>query len=72
MQQSKQQLENLVNLFNGQYKVRDKVLVMKWSDGSETFEDEISHEATIMGGHTVMTWLKNMGSWDISFVIKKI
>lgn len=67
-QLTQQQLENQVNQFNQTYKVGDEVEVLKRADGSETFIDEIKHEATIMGGHTAMTWLKGKGSYDLTFV----
>jgi len=67
-QPSQQQLENQVNQFNTTYKVGDKVEVLKRANGTETFIDEIKHEATIMGGHTAMTWLREKGSYDLTFV----
>jgi len=67
-QLTQQQLENQVNQFNEAYKVGDTVEVLKWSDENETFIDVIKHEATIMGGHTAMTWLKDKGSFDLTFV----
>lgn len=72
MQLSKEQLQNQVNTFNAAYKVGDKVKVMKNTYSEESFEDEIRHEATIMGGHTAMTWLVNGGSYDLTFVKGKI
>lgn len=66
-QLSKEQLESQVNTFNSAFKVGDKIEVYK-TPGGETFVDEIKHEATIMGGHTAMTWLKNKGSYDLTFV----
>ena len=66
-QLSKEQLESQVNTFNSTYKVGDKVEV--WLIlGKKTFIDEIKHEATIMGGHTAMAWLKGRGSYDLTFV----
>lgn len=67
-QLTQQQLENQVSQFNQTYKVGDEVEVLKRADGTETFIDEIKHEATIMGGHTAMTWLKGKGSYDLTFV----
>ncbi|MEQ3501108.1 hypothetical protein ABMY20_15240 [Tenacibaculum sp. SSH1-16] len=67
IQLSKEQLENQVNTFNSAFKVGDKVEVYR-TPGGETFVDEIKHEATIMGGHTAMTWLKEKGSYDLTFV----
>jgi len=66
-QLSNEQLESQTTTFNNAYKVGDKVEVYK-TPGGETFVDEIKHEATIMGGHTAMTWLKNKGSYDLTFV----
>ena len=66
-----QQLKNQVNQFNETYKVGDTVAVLKRSNGTETFIDVIKHEATIMGGHTAMTWLKEHGSYDLTFVCGK-
>jgi len=63
----KQQLESQIETFNNAYKVGDEIEVYV-SIGGETFVDEIKHEATIMGGHTAMTWLKNRGSYDLTFV----
>jgi hypothetical protein len=65
---TEQQLQNQVNQFNETFKVGDKVEVLKRANGEETFIDEIKHEATIMGGHTAMTWLKGKGSYDLTFV----
>lgn len=67
-QLSQQQLENKVAQFNATYKVGDEVEVLKRANGDETFIDTIKHEATIMGGHTAMTWLKEKGSYDVTFV----
>ena len=66
-QLSKEQLENQITTFNKAYKVGDKIEVYLIL-GVKTFIDEIKHEATIMGGHTAMTWLKNKGSYDLTFV----
>lgn len=71
-QLTQQQLENQINQFNSTFKVGDKVEVLKRSNGTETFIDEISHEATIMGGHTAMTWLKDNGSYNLTFVKGKL
>ena len=67
-QLTQQQLENQVNQFNETYKVGDTIEILKRSNGMETFIDIIKHEATIMGGHTAMTWLKDKGSYDLTFV----
>ncbi len=66
-QLSKEQLESQVETFNKAYKVGDLIEVYK-KLGGETFVDEIKHSATIMGGHTAMTWLKGKGSYDLTFV----
>lgn len=50
-----------VDAFNYNFKVGDKVKVI--TDPGETINDEIAHEATIMGGHTSMAWLVNKGSY---------
>lgn len=71
MQPTKQQLENQVATFNAAYPVGTRVQVMKRADGSETFEDTIRHAATILGGHTAVTWLEGRGSYDLTFVIGK-
>jgi len=68
MQLSVEQLESQVTTFNQAYKVGDKVEVYKVLGQSETFVDEIKYEATIMGGHTAMAWLKEKGSYDLTFV----
>ena len=65
---TQQQLENQVAQFNAAFKVGDKVEVLKSSNGNETFLDEIKHEASIIGGHTAMTWLVGKGSYDLTFV----
>lgn len=69
MQLSINQLQNQVNTFNKSYKVGDKVEVLKCSQSKETFVDEIKNKATIMGGHTAMTWLKNKGSYNLTFIV---
>lgn len=61
-------LENLKNAFNEAYSVGDSIEVLITINGAETFIDKIKHKATIMGGHTVVTWLEKKGSYDISFV----
>ena len=71
-QPTQQQLENQVSTFNEVFKVGDKVQVLKRADSKETFEDEIKHPATIMGGHTAMAWLKEKGSYDLTFVSKNL
>lgn len=63
------QLQNQVTAFNRAYQVGDKVKVMKDAHGGDTFIDEIKHQATIMGGHTAMAWLKEKGSYDLTFVV---
>lgn len=68
-QLSQHQLENQVTQFNLAFKVGDQVEVLKLANGDETFIDEIKHTATIMGGHTAMTWLKEKGSYDLTFVV---
>lgn len=65
---SRQQLENQVTQFNAAYKVGDKVEVLRYGGDDETFIDEITHEATIMGGHTAMTWLQSKGAYNLTFV----
>lgn len=65
------QLENQINQFNELYEIGDKVEVLKNLNSDETFIDEIKHNATIMGGHTAMTWLKGKGSYDLTFVVGK-
>lgn len=67
MQLTQEQLQSQVETFNKAYNVGDKVEVYKVL-GGETFVDEIKHQATIMGGHTAMTWLKDKGSYDLTFV----
>jgi len=67
-QPTQQQLENQVTQFNDAYKVGDKVEVLKYIDEDAIFIDEVAHKATIMGGHTAMTWLKDKGSYDLTFV----
>ena len=67
-QLTQQQLENQVTQFNATYKVGDEVEILKRANETETFVDTIKHEATIMGGHTAVTWLKDKGSYDLTFV----
>lgn len=66
------QLKSSVEKFNSIYKIGDKVEVLKRKNGIETFTDTIKHEATIMGGHTAVIWLKEKGSYDLTFVCRKI
>lgn len=70
-QLSQAQLQSQVDTFNQAYEVGDKIEVFR-TPGGETFVDEIKHEATIMGGHTAMTWLKQKGSYDLTFVKGKL
>lgn len=65
---SEKQLINQVNNFNKIYKIGDKVEVYKIKGQKETFIDEIRYEASIMGGHTAMAWLKGKGSYDLTFI----
>ena len=65
---SQQELEKRVHKFNATYKVGEEVEVLKTLDGKETFIDTIKHEATILGGHTAITWLKEKGCYDLTFV----
>lgn len=67
-QLSQRQLENQVAQFNLAFNVGDKVEVLEQANEDATFVDEITHAATIMGGHTAMTWLKGRGSYDLTFV----
>lgn len=60
-QPSQAQLQMQADAFNYNFKVGEKVLVRK--DSGENVEDVIRHEATIMGGHSVMAWLENCGSY---------
>ncbi|MGD1842269.1 MAG: hypothetical protein ACFB0B_15435 [Thermonemataceae bacterium] len=60
-------LQTQVAVFNETYGVGDKIEVWRIV-GEETFIDEISHVATILNGHTAVVWLKEKGSYDISFV----
>jgi len=64
---SQKKLQQIIDNFNNKYKVGDKVEVWQIK-GVRSFEDEIKHEATIMGGHTPVTWLKEKGSYDLTFV----
>ncbi|GHE65161.1 hypothetical protein GCM10011340_20290 [Roseivirga thermotolerans] len=64
---TQQQLQSQIDTFNRAYKVGEKVEVYN-CNSPETFLDEIKSEATIMGGHTAITWLKEKGWWDLSFV----
>lgn len=66
-QLSPEQLQSQIETFNNSYKVGDKIEV--WLIlGKKSFVDEIKHEATIMGGHTAVCWLKEKGSYDLTFV----
>lgn len=60
-QPSQAQLQMQADAFNFNFKVGDKVNVRK--DSGEMIEDTIKHQATIMGGHTVMAWLEKSGSY---------
>ncbi len=55
--------------FNGLYNVGDIVIVK--GDHGEEFEDEIKYPATVMGGHTAVTWLKGKGSYMLNRVMGK-
>ncbi len=55
--------------FNEEFKVGDKVVVI--DDHGNEFIDEIEHEASLMGGHTNVAWLKGKGSYQMSRVIRK-
>lgn len=61
-------LELQVKQFNQNYKVGDQVEVFKIKNHPETFIDVISNEASIIGNHTPVTWLKNKGCYDLTFV----
>jgi len=67
-----ERLEKQKEDFNKQYKVGDRIKVLFAKGHPETFEDEIYNNATILGGHTVMTWLSEKGSYDISHVVGKV
>jgi uncharacterized protein with von Willebrand factor type A (vWA) domain len=67
-----QQLQSQVDTFNSAYKVGDKVEVFRYASDPEAFIDEIKHEATIMGGHTAVIWLKEKGSYNLTFVKGKV
>ncbi|WP_421977854.1 hypothetical protein [Roseivirga seohaensis] len=69
---SQQQLQSQVDTFNAAYKVGDKVESFTYANEPTTFIDEIKHEATIMGGHTAVTWLKEKGSWNLIFIKGKV
>lgn len=68
MKNNSQKLQNQIDNFNSKYKVGDKVEVEKYKGSKDVFVDVIKHEATIMGGHTAMTWLENKGCYDLTFV----
>lgn len=71
-QTTEQELQKQCDQFNQSYKIGDRVEVFKIKGRPETFEDEIKNEATILGGHTAMTWLKEKGCYDLTFVKGKI
>lgn len=60
-QPTQAELQMQVDAFNYNFKVGDKVNVE--TDSGEVVQDEIYHEATIMGGHTAMAWLVGKGSY---------
>lgn len=68
MKNQSNKLQNQIDQFNAKYKVGDMVEVEKFKGSKDVFIDEIRYEATIMGGHTAMTWLMNKGSYDLTFV----
>jgi len=59
-------MESKVRIFNDRHPVGSKVIVIK--DFGEQVEDVIKWEATIMGGHTAMAWLKDNGSYCLDRV----
>jgi len=61
------QLEQKRDEFNAKYKVGQWVDFN--ADSGKVENAEIYHEATIMGGHTVMTWLKGYASYSVDKVI---
>lgn len=60
-QPTQAQLQMQVDAFNYNFKVGDIVNVR--TDSGSIDQDMITHEATIMGGHTAMAWLKYRGSY---------
>lgn len=59
-----QKLEKQMNDFNKKFKVGEEVNVLTDSKGTQ--KDVIVHEATIMGDHTCMAWLKEYGSLKLT------
>ena len=66
------ELEKQVNDFNQKYNVGDKVEVTKHIGVSQLFTDEIKHEATILGGHSPVVWLKEKGCYNINHILRKL
>ena len=69
---TQEQLQNKVNTFNQAYNIGDKVEVMRTAFGDDKFESTIKHRATILVGHTAVTWLDGKGSYDLDFVVRKL
>ncbi|MCW3111328.1 MAG: hypothetical protein JWQ09_5834 [Segetibacter sp.] len=61
-------LQKQVDDFNSKFIV-DEIVNVKNDDGTIT-TDCITHEATIMGGHTAMAWLEHKGSYLLNRVSK--
>lgn len=68
-QKSAADLQKQIDLFNSAIKPGDTVNVK--DDDGNTFQDIISHPATIMGGHTAMAWLEGKGSYMLDRVLSK-
>lgn len=62
-----QELQKEIDEFNREYKVGDAIQV--FSDTGHIVRDVIKHEATIMGGHSPVAWLKKLGSYRLDRVI---
>lgn len=67
-QKSQRQLELEVENFNLKFKVGDTVRVI--DDRGAEFIDTIKYPASIMGGHSSMMWLDNVGSYQLDRLIK--
>ena len=66
-QKSQTELEKEISDFNAKYKVGSKVKLEK--DFGNIVEVTISHEATILGGHTAVGWFDEIsGAYQLDRV----
>lgn len=64
-------LSNLVEQFNTDYSIGDKVLIVKDSGSTETMT--VKSKAYVLGGHSAMVFFEEMsGCYDITRVTGKL